>query len=315
MSPELALLNVAAVVYAIAIFLPVLRLHRPLAVFAGALATVEWLVSYRLLITPELASHPALSMATALERGALLCFCGMLASRMAGTLYDLTERMASATLERERVRRAFGSYVAEPVVQRVLDGELHLATERREVSVLFVDIRDFTSFSTEHPPDEVFRKLNLALEAFTDQVGAHGGVVNKFLGDGLMALFGAPLEDPQHARRACQAALAIAAAAATLRDSGAYPELRIGVGLHCGEVVIGDVGGAEHREYTAIGDVVNVSSRVQEATRELGAEVLATGAFARSLGEGVALGRTFHTRLRDRGGEMVLHEVLAGGEG
>jgi adenylate cyclase len=177
--------------------------------------------------------------------------------------------------------------------------------------VLFVDIREFTPFSQQTHPDEVFRKLNLALAAFADQVAAHGGIVNKFLGDGLMAIFGAPLDDPDHALKACRAALGIAQVAASLRDSGAYPELRIGVGLHCGEVVVGDVGGVEHREYTAIGDVVNVSARVEAATKEVGAEVLVTDEVLRGLTGGVTPGRSFRTRLRGHDQELVLHELVA----
>ncbi len=219
--------------------------------------------------------------------------------------------VARTTLERERVRRAFGAYVAEPVVEQVLAGNLAVATERRHVTVMFVDIRNFTRFSRARPPTEVLDRLNLALERFSREVHDRDGIVNKFLGDGLMALFGAPLDRPDHCHSAGQAALAIARAAEDLATSGVYPELRVGIGLHTGEVLVGDVGGDGHREYTAIGDVVNVASRVEDQCKRLGATVLATEAVCQHLGPDVHAREAGVVELRGRADEpMRLSELL-----
>ena len=189
--------------------------------------------------------------------------------------------------ERLRVRTAFGAYVAEQVVERVLAGDLTPRTERRNISVVFVDIRGFTRMSEGLDPEVLLSRLNMALEAFSEAVRDEGGIVNKYLGDGLMAIFGAPDLYTDHAARACRATLRCVEAARQLDGSG-FPGLAIGVGIHTGGVVVGDVGGTGHREYTAIGDVVNVASRVESANKELGTTALVTGATAEAAGDSFA---------------------------
>ncbi len=274
-----ALPRVSVVVWALAIFASVLRLRPRVSLFAGAVAATEWMLLWAWLAPgadPE-GLHSAL--APAMNRAALFGVCGVLSWQIARMQLGLTERSVSTALERERVRRAFGTYLPEPVVQRILDGQLRLGTERRPVTVLFVDIRSFTSFSESRSPDAVLDVLNEALEAFSAEVAAAGGFVNKYLGDGLMAIFGAPADQPDHTAAAVRAGIAIAEAARRLSDDGVYPGLRIGVGLHTGEVVVGDIGGGGYREYTAIGDVVNVASRVEGQTKSFpGVTVIATAA-------------------------------------
>ncbi|RME26520.1 MAG: adenylate/guanylate cyclase domain-containing protein [Deltaproteobacteria bacterium] len=310
--PE-ALVYAPALIYPLAIFVSALRLRPGLPLVASALAGLEWLTLWWTTTTPESrARFTSLSLVSTLERVAVLSMCGVLAWRLGRSLEALTVRIADTVRQREQVRRAFGAYVAEPVVDRVLSGDLQLTTERRTITVLFVDIRGFTRFSASREPTEVLGRLNQALEAFSVEVDRHGGIVNKFLGDGLMALFGAPLDTPDHARNAARCALSIAAAARRLRDSGVYPELQVGVGIHCGEVVVGDIGGRGHREYTAIGDVVNVASRVEGMNRTLDTSVLVTRAVREAMGEGFALGGPHRVRLRGRDGELTLYDLRGG---
>ncbi len=310
--PE-ALVYAPVLIYAMAIFVSVLRLRRGLPLVASGLASLQWLVLWATTTDAGIrASFTGVSTVSTIERVVIFTMCGVLAWRMGRSLEALTSRVAETVLEREQVRRAFGAYVAEPVVERVLSGDLTLDTERRNITVLFVDIRGFTTFSAGREPTEVLARLNQALEAFSVEVRRREGIVNKFLGDGLMALFGAPLDEPQHARSAAMCALSIARAARQLRDSGAYPELRIGVGVHCGEVVVGDIGGHGHREYTAIGDVVNVASRVEGMTKELGATVLVTRAVRDAMGEGFELSEPHSVRLRGRDIDIELYGLLEG---
>jgi adenylate cyclase len=197
--------------------------------------------------------------------------------------------------------------VAEPVVERVLSGELVLRTERRPISVLFVDIRGFTTFAQMNDPDTILEKLNLALDSFAVEVEKRGGIVNKFLGDGLMAIFGAPVVDEHHARNAYETGIAMVIAAQRLVQDGSYPELRIGVGVHCGEVVVGDIGGRGHREYTAIGDVVNVAARIEAMTKTLNVEMLVSEA-VRSSAQVDNIDQSFEgVTLRGRTVPVMLH--------
>ena len=164
------------------------------------------------------------------------------------TLREEIARAASEAQQRQIVRTAFGSYVDSRVVDRVLAGDIKVKPERRVITVMFVDIRGFTRMAESQDPTLVFRRLDEILEAFAIEVQRQGGIVNKFLGDGLMAIFGAPEEQLDHPQRAVVAALRILEAARQQRDDGRFPGLAVGVGIHTGEAVVGDIGGAR-REY------------------------------------------------------------------
>jgi adenylate cyclase len=192
---------------------------------------------------------------------------------LAGSFNEMMEGLA----ERERLRTAFGSYVAPEVAERVLEeGEL-LEGQEREVSVMFVDLCDFTARAERSSPRETVAFLNEFFDVVVPCVMEHGGHANKFLGDGVLAVFGAPERIDDHADRAVGAAVAIASALAE-RFGG---EVRIGVGISTGSVVVGSVGGGGRLEFSVIGDPVNVAARVQALTRETGDVVLLTEATRR----------------------------------
>ena len=182
--------------------------------------------------------------------------------------------MMEGLSERERLRMAFGSYVDPEVAERVLEeGEL-LEGQEREVTVMFVDVCGFTARAEASTARETVAFLNEFFDVVVPCVLGHGGHANKFLGDGVLAVFGAPERLPDHADRAVSAARAIADAIAE-RFEG---EVRIGIGISTGPVVVGSVGGGGRLEFSVIGDAVNVAARVQAHTREIGAVVLLTEA-------------------------------------
>jgi adenylate cyclase len=199
-------------------------------------------------------------------------------------------------LERERlVRDLFGQYVSPEVAQLAIERKGRLDGEVVEATVLFVDIRDFTSLAETLPPSLLIRTLNGFFAAASAAVAHDGGIVNKFGGDSLLAVFGTPLNPaPDHAGRAVRAALAILRGVARLnadRDEDDTSELRVGIGIATGEVVAGNVGGEDKVEYTVIGDAVNTSSRLQTLTKEIGETILVSDETARAAA-GVASFRT-----------------------
>jgi adenylate cyclase len=187
-----------------------------------------------------------------------------------------------------RRRDNLSRFLPRQVVERVLGGEGTLAPVQREVTILFSDIRDFTSLSESLPPRAVLELLDDYFGHMGHIVMEHGGIVNKFLGDGMLACWGVPDGDANHAVHAMQAALDMRRKLEEInawREQRGEPPLRIGIGLHTGVVAAGMLGGAEQHEYTVIGDAVNLASRVEGLTKALGVDVLVSESTWRA-GEG-----------------------------
>jgi adenylate cyclase len=201
-----------------------------------------------------------------------------------GALQVGFNEMAEGLAERERIREAFGTYVDREVAEHVLREGTALEGEEVEVTLLFLDIRGFTSFAERLRAPEVVATLNRLFERIVPVIHAQGGHVDKYVGDGLLAVFGAPRRQPDHADQALAAALEIAAAV----EDEFGEELSVGIGLNSGPVVAGSLGGAGRLEFSVIGDAVNVAARVEAATRQTGDRVL-VAARTRELLEGVKM--------------------------
>jgi adenylate cyclase len=188
-----------------------------------------------------------------------------------GRLQAGFNHMASGLEERERLRHAFGAFVDPKLTERVLREGTDLAGEDVEVSLLFADVRGFTAYAETAAAREVVSRLNRLYGEIVPIVLRHGGHANKFIGDGLLAVFGAPDRLPDHASRAVAAGREIVE---TIRRDGAG--LRIGVGINSGTVVAGTIGGGGRVDFTVIGDAVNTAARVESATRDTGDDLLIT---------------------------------------
>ncbi len=180
--------------------------------------------------------------------------------------------MVEGLAERERIKEAFGTYVDQEVAAHILEEGVDLAGEEVEVTLMFIDVRSFTEFADRTPAHEVVSAINQLFERIVPIIHSHGGRVDKFVGDGLLAVFGAPRRQPDHADEALAAALEIA----DVLHSGDAGPLEIGLGLNSGTVVAGNIGGDRRYEFSVIGDAVNVAARVEAATRQTGDTVLLT---------------------------------------
>jgi class 3 adenylate cyclase len=187
--------------------------------------------------------------------------------------------MVAGLEQRERLREAFGAFVDPVLAERVMEEGTTLEGEEAEATVLFVDIRDFTAFAERSSAREVVAELNRFYDYVVPLLDHHGGHANKFVGDGLLGVFGAPDRLPDHADRCIDAALQIAEVVEEAYEGA----LRVGIGVNSGPVVSGTVGGGGRVEFTVIGDTVNTAARVEEATRETGDTILVTEAVCRLL--------------------------------
>jgi len=190
-----------------------------------------------------------------------------------GALAASFNRMQAGLAERQRLQAAFGTYVDPALAARLLEqGDDVFTGERREVTVMFVDVRDFTPFAEANTAEDTVARLNALFEIVVPAVVEARGHVNKFLGDGAMAVFGAPNDLAGHADAAVDAAVRIHRLVAE-RFGG---ELRIGIGINTGVVIAGTIGGGGHLEFTLIGDTTNVAARVEQLTKTTGDAILLT---------------------------------------
>lgn len=178
--------------------------------------------------------------------------------------------------ERERLRDLFSRYFAPTVVERLLHtpGAVELGGTRHQLAVLFADVRGFTGFSEQNTPEEIVRVLNQYLELATTEIFGQLGTVDKFLGDGVMAMFGAPVDLPDRELAAVRAAVAMSSRISELREETGV-QVGFGIGIHAGEAIVGNIGTSRLMSYTAIGDVVNVSARLESEART--GEILISG--------------------------------------
>ncbi len=176
--------------------------------------------------------------------------------------------------ERNRIMGIFGQHVSPEVVNRLLSQDFEQQGEMREVCLMFLDIRNFTAFTEKNQPTEVVEYLNSLFEFMVDCVNRNQGIVNKFLGDGFMAVFGAPIPDERNCHHALKASIEILNELARFNAARGGEVTRVGIGLHAGSAVTGTIGSAHRKEYTIVGDMVNVAKRIEELNKSLGSRLL-----------------------------------------
>jgi adenylate cyclase len=202
-----------------------------------------------------------------------------------GELSAAFNQMVRGLAEREKIRDAFGTYLDEEVAEYILSDDFSPEGFEVEVSLLFCDVRDFTSFASRSDAQEVVAAVNRLFETVVPVISRHGGHVDKFIGDGLLAVFGAPERRRDHPDCAVRAAVEIAQCV----NQGDNDLLNVGIGVNSGKVIAGSIGGAGRLNFSVIGDAVNVAARVEAATRALGDDVLVTASTCERLSAAIEL--------------------------
>jgi class 3 adenylate cyclase len=190
-----------------------------------------------------------------------------------GVLTQEFNGMVVGLKERELIRDTFGKYVTRDVADAILNKKVNVAGEVRQCTVLVTDIANYTTIAEDLTPQEVIEMLNEYFSVLVTIVQEHNGVVNKFIGDAIFAIFNVPLDDPDHAVHAIRAALAIEQASIT-RTFGKNRRLHTRIGINTGVVVAGNIGSAERMEYTVIGDEVNIAARLEQLNKDYDTHIL-----------------------------------------
>jgi len=236
----------------------------------------------------------------------LLLFAAMVAVTTSGRATALVHSGVTEQLRRERL----GRYFSPQIAMHLQETETRSTGETYEVTLLFGDLRDFTALTENAPAPHVVALLNEYHDAMVAAIFDNGGTLDKYLGDGIMAYFGAPVTQPDHAERGVRCALAMHEALQQVnerRTARGEVRLRMGIGVHSGPVIIGDVGAQTRREFTAIGHAVNVAARIEQLTKELGVPILVSEETRRRVGESVAFEDVASVELRGHAAPMRLY--------
>ncbi len=229
-----------------------------------------------------------------------------------GELSQAFDRMAQGLAERDRMRDVLGKVASTEVVTQLLDGRIELGGEVRDVTVMFMDIRNFTGIAEELTPHQSLQMLNAFLTIVSEVIEAHGGVVDKYLGDGAMALFGAPVTRPDDAQRALACAIEIRKRIVTLGPMLAekgLPHPQLGIGVNTSSVIAGNIGSPSRLNYTVLGDGVNLAARLEGLTRRYNVPIV-IGETTRELVRDVICREIDKVRVRGRTTASRIFEPL-----
>ena len=231
-------------------------------------------------------------------------------------LADEVNKMATGLQQRERLQQNFARYVSQHVMESILTtgNDVSLSGEQRKVTLLFSDIRNFTHISEQYRPDQVVRYLNEYFSTMVEIIFRNNGSLDKFIGDGIMVEFGVPLEDENQELNAVKTAIEMVKGVEDLRakwksEGKNIPLIEIGVGIHTGIAVIGNIGSEKRYEYTAIGDVVNSASRIEQLTKELKTPILFSEETALALRDKLAVKFMGEQEIRGKKGKINIYTI------
>ncbi|MEZ2127052.1 MULTISPECIES: adenylate/guanylate cyclase domain-containing protein [unclassified Sinorhizobium] len=235
-------------------------------------------------------------------------------SRVSHSWISEVNSLAKALSSARNAIRNFSLYVPRELVRRIVIAGQSAAAARQDITVLFTDIRDFTTISERHSPEEVVALLSSYFQTLNDIIERHGGTIVQYIGDSVLAMWNAPVRDDRHVENACRCALAMKAAIDamnTANSADGRPELFTRFGLHTGPAVVGSVGAETRRQYTAIGDTVNIASRLEGLNRQYGTSILVSGAVRDVVGDVFEFVPIGIVSVKGRTGQTELFELRA----
>ena len=274
--PVPALVSPVILLYFIFIILSTLELDPKFSVLTGLFAAIQYIaISFFFLEEIENTASNFLSLIMTYFARANIIFIGGIAAALVSS--QIKKRVINnyKTLEeRKELEKVFGQQISKEIVDEFLNNKLKIENRSRIVSIMFLDIRNFSKYCEGKSPAEINEYQNKVLGFMIEAVNKNGGIVNQILGDGFMATFGAPIQQDNHSFNAISAASEIRKTLNEKIVSKEIPETKIGIGIHSGEVVTGNVGTEERKQYSVIGNTVILAARLEQLTKELDTDIV-----------------------------------------
>ncbi len=303
-------------VYVFLIILAGFTFNSRLSLLAGVSAGIQYFALFMLdrehlleLRGPELVVQDLVEPPIYLFKAAMMAFIGFLIGILANFARGLMTRILAEEKERSAMSRLFGQFVSEEVKERILKAGSEFTGDKKDVVILFADIRGFTSFSEKFSPEEIVIRLNEYFDAMVKCITEHGGVVDKFIGDAVMAVFGGVLDLDNPCDAAQNAALDMRRSLEELNRKWAAEDgvsLENGIGMHYGPVLQGTIGSTDRKDFTVIGDSVNTASRLEGMCRKLDARIIISSEFYEGLSDTARGACSPIGKVRVKGKEEVL---------
>lgn len=278
--PIIVLTTPVIILYVIIVLSTILSLDYKLSLFAGAAASIEFilLVFYIQSGSQGMAGLTILNLPDVhIAKGVLIFVSGGIAAFISKRLLDSIYNSYRVLSERNRIENLFGQQISQEIVDELLASESEIESKRKFVCIMFLDIRDFTPFAEKLEPEEIIEYQNSVFGFMIDIITKHHGIINQFLGDGYMATFGAPISRENDCDNAIKAALEIVETVNKKSSDEEIKKTRIGIGLHAGFVVTGNVGTSIRKQYSITGNTVILASRIEQLNKKFKAQLLVSG--------------------------------------
>jgi len=276
-NPVYALITPVVFLYFIFIILSALELNLYLSIFIGAVAAIEYfLLVIFFLNQPENVTgiHLLDFYIPYLAKSLILFASGVLAGLVSMKIKNYMISSFTRLNERNYLEKIFGQQVSPHIVDELIRSKQEIISRRRFVCIMFLDIRGFTPFSEKKSPEEIVEYQNNIFSFMIERVNEHHGIINQFMGDGFMATFGAPISHENDCQNAVNAAIAIIDDIKLKNEKKLIPETKLGIGLHAGEVVTGNVGTSIRKQYSITGNVVILASRLEQLNKKYNSQIL-----------------------------------------
>lgn len=308
------LLTPISSIYFIIILLSTLELDAHLSIFSGMVAATEFILLSLILLNDSSVKNlsPVLSFFPMyLGKAVLFALSGFIAGMVTNQVKKILLRYFETREERNKIEHIFGQMVSKEIVEDILNNQTEIVSRTRFACIMFLDIRNFSLFAENKSPEEIIEYQNKVFAPLIEIVNKHKGIVTQIMGDGFMAIFGAPIQHENDCQLALNAAIEIHNLIKQKSENGEIPSTKIGIGLNAGEVVTGNVGAENRKQYSVTGRAVIVAARLEQLNKEFNSELLISKVvFDRVNLDGLRPIRHFQVKIKGHSEPIEVYQII-----